>query len=140
MVDIACNTQNNETKHSITCFYVHSVESMATENVTLKPTPETLQYTYYHEPGLPRSWKSHGISGILKFSGISGKVMKFCLKLMKVMEKSWNFEIMAKRHGKVMEFDKRILHIYKSPPLHGNLSVSCSFCNVIMELFQKILI
>ncbi len=27
--------------------------------------------------GLPRSWKSHGISGILKFSGISGKVMEF---------------------------------------------------------------
>ncbi len=38
--------------------------------------------------GLPRSWKSHGISGILKFSGISGKVMEFRLKLMKVMEKS----------------------------------------------------
>ncbi len=27
--------------------------------------------------GLPRSWKSQGISGILKFSGISGKVMEF---------------------------------------------------------------
>ncbi len=41
--------------------------------------------------------------------------MEFRLKLMKVMEKSWNFVIMAKSHGKVMEFDKRILHIYKSP-------------------------
>ncbi len=30
--------------------------------------------------------------------------MEFRLKLMKVMEKSWNFEIMAKSHGKVMEF------------------------------------
>ncbi len=33
--------------------------------------------------------------------------MEFRLKLMKVMEKSWNFEIIAKSHGKVMEFDKR---------------------------------
>ena len=56
--------------------------------------------------GLPRSWKSHGISGILKFSGISGKVMEFRLKLTKVMEKSWNFEIRTKSHGKVMEFDQ----------------------------------
>ena len=65
--------------------------------------------------------------------------MEFRLKLMKVMEKSWNFEIMAKSHGKVMEFDKHILHIYKSLPLRGNLSVSCSFCKVIMELFKQIL-
>ncbi len=54
--------------------------------------------------GLPRSWKSHGISGILKFSGISGKVMEFLLILQRVnievmefcdtvMEKSW------KSHG-----------------------------------------
>ncbi len=28
--------------------------------------------------------------------------MEFRLELMKVMEKSWNFEIMAKSHGKVM--------------------------------------
>ncbi len=42
-------------------------------------------------------------------------------------------------HGKVMEFDQRILHIYKSPPLRGNLFVSCSFCKVIMELFKQIL-
>ncbi len=47
--------------------------------------------------GLPRSWKSHGISAILKFFGISGKVMEFRLKLMKLMEKSRNFEIMAKK-------------------------------------------
>ena len=40
--------------------------------------------------GLPRSWKSHGNSGILKNSGISRKVMEFRPKLIKVMEKSWN--------------------------------------------------
>ncbi len=63
-------------------------------------------------PGLPRSWKSHGFSGILKFSGISGKViefllkvdrvkfsgipgkvMEFLLKMDRIMEKSWNFKI-----------------------------------------------
>ena len=38
-----------------------------------------------------------------------------------------------------MEFDKRILHMYKSLSLHGNFSVSCSFCKVIMELFKQIL-
>ncbi len=37
--------------------------------------------------GLTRSWKGHGISGI------SGKVVEFSLKLTKVMEKSWGFEI-----------------------------------------------
>ncbi len=41
----------------------------------------------------------HGHGKVMEFSGISGKVMEFCLKLMKVMEKSWNFEIMAKSHG-----------------------------------------
>ena len=46
---------------------------------------------YYPFTGLPRSWKSYGISGIFKFSGISGKVMQFWLKLGRVMEKSWNF-------------------------------------------------
>ncbi len=70
-----------------------------------------------YTPGLPRSWKSHEISGILKFSGISGKVMEFCLKLMKVMEfcdtvmeKSW------KSHGKVMEFccDNFVATLYPS--------------------------
>ncbi len=45
------------------------------------------------------SWKSRGMSGILKFSRISGKVMEFKLKLTKVMEKSWNFEIRTKSHG-----------------------------------------
>ncbi len=40
--------------------------------------------------GLPRSLKSHGISGILQFSGISGKVMEIRLKLMKVMETTKN--------------------------------------------------
>ncbi len=39
-----------------------------------------------------------------------------------------------------MEFDKQILHIYESPPLCGNLSVSCSFCKVIREMFKQILI
>ncbi len=51
-----------------------------------------------HFPGLPRSWKNHGISGTLKFSEISGKVLEFLLKLGRVMEKSWNFEIGAKSH------------------------------------------
>ncbi len=45
--------------------------------------------------------------------------MEFCLKLMKVMEKSWNFEIIAKSPGKVMEFDKPVLHVYKSPLLRS---------------------
>ncbi len=42
--------------------------------------PYSSDLTKSHEipfTGLPRSWKSHGISGILKFSGISGKVMEF---------------------------------------------------------------
>ena len=88
---------------------------------------------------MPRSWKSHGISGILKFSGISGKVMEFCLKLMKVMEKSWNFEIMTKSHGKVVEFDKRVLHVYKPRPLRGRKfkqPVLCSFC-MVMEFCDR---
>ncbi len=61
-------------------------------------------------PGLLRSWKNHGISGVLKFSGISRKVMEFWLNwegswkrgrqrsgvFMQYghgyfMEKSWNF-------------------------------------------------
>ncbi len=36
---------------------------------------------------------------ILKFSGISGKVMEFWLKLGRVMKKSWNFGIRANCHG-----------------------------------------
>ncbi len=32
------------------------------------------------------------------------------------MEKSWNFETMAKSRGKVVEFDKRALHVYKKNP------------------------
>ena len=63
--------------------------------------------------GLPRSWKSHGISGIFKFSGISGKVMEFLLKLGKVMEKSWYFEIGA------MEFYDTVME--KSWKSHGIL-------------------
>ncbi len=47
--------------------------------------------------GLPQSWKNHGISGILKFSGISGKVMEILLRLWRVMQKSWNFEMRAKK-------------------------------------------
>ncbi len=35
------------------------------------------RYAIPGKSGLPRSWKSHGISGVLKFSGISGKVMEF---------------------------------------------------------------
>ena len=59
-------------------------------------------------PGLPRSWKSHdGISGNSKISRISGKVMEFRLKLTKVTETSWNFEIRTKSHGKVMELTNR---------------------------------
>ena len=49
---------------------------------------------------MPRSWKSHGISGILKISGISGKVMEFRVKLTMVMEKSWNFEKKDKKSWK----------------------------------------
>ena len=75
----------------------------------------------YDCTGLPRSWKSHGISGILKFSG---KVMEFWRKLGWVMEKSWNFEIWAKSHGKVMEFDKQILNSHELAPLRGSLSNS----------------
>ena len=37
----------------------------------------TLPRNFRYMTGLPWSWKSHGISGILKFSGISGKVMEF---------------------------------------------------------------
>ena len=71
--------------------------------------------------GLPQSWKNHGI---LKISGISGKVMEFLLKLGRVMEKSWNFEIGAKSHGKVMEFDKQMINSYESVPLCTSLSQS----------------
>ncbi len=47
---------------------------------------------------MPRSWKSHGISGILKFSGISGKV-KIQLMCMSI-KRSWNFVIRSwKSHG-----------------------------------------
>ncbi len=38
------------------------------------------------------------------------------------MEKSWNFEIGAKSHGKVMEFHKQILNSHESAPLHGSFS------------------
>ncbi len=66
-----------------------------------------------------------------------------------VMEKSWNFEIfwnfwkshgispkIDEGHGKVMEFDNRVLRVYKSPLLRGkrfNQPVLCSLCTV-MEL------
>ena len=43
------------------------------------------EYNVHHKSGLPWSWKNHGI---LKFCGISGKVMEFGLKLGRVMEKS----------------------------------------------------
>ena len=50
--------------------------------------------------------------------------MEFCLKLERVMEKSWNFENGAKSHGKVMEFDKQILSSHELGPLRGSLSNS----------------
>ena len=37
------------------------------------------------------------------------------------MEKSWNFEIGAKSHGKIVEFDNLILHSYELAPLCGTL-------------------
>ncbi len=40
------------------------------------------------------------------------------------MEKSWNFELGAKSHGKVMEFEKQILNSDGSAPLRGSLSKS----------------
>ncbi len=40
------------------------------------------------------------------------------------MEKSWNFEIGAKFHAKVMEFDKQILNSQESAPLRGSFSKS----------------
>ena len=67
--------------------------------------------------GLPRSWKSPGISGILKIYGISGKDMEFRLKLTKVMGKSWNFEIRTKSHG----IWPKGTTFYKSLLLRGNL-------------------
>ncbi len=42
-------------------------------------------------------------------SGISGKVMGFRQALRSVVEKSWNLE-RANHHGKVMEFDRQVLH------------------------------
>ena len=59
---------------------------------TLRKKEELKQLLRGAVSGLPRSWKSHGISGILTFSGISGKVIEVRLKLAKVM------------HEKVMEF------------------------------------
>ena len=67
--------------------------------------------------------------------------MEFHLKLMNVMEKSWNFEIMTKSHGKVMEFDneccmsttRRRYAARKSHQL-----VLCSFCTV-MEFCHMII-
>ncbi len=38
------------------------------------------------------------------------------------MEKSWNVEIGAKSHGKVMEFDKQILNSHESAPVRGSFS------------------
>ncbi len=55
------------------------------------------------------------------FFGISGKVMEFWLKLGRIMEKSWNFEIVAKSHRKVMAFDKEILNSHESAPLRCSL-------------------
>ena len=40
------------------------------------------------------------------------------------MEKSWNFEIGAKSHGKVMEFDKQILISHKAASLRDSFSKS----------------
>ncbi len=40
------------------------------------------------------------------------------------MEKSWNFDIGAKSHGKVMEFDKQILNSHELAPLCGSFSKS----------------
>ncbi len=57
--------------------------------------------------GLPWSWKNHGI---LKFSGISEKSHGFFFTN---WEGSWKFEIGAKGNGKIVEFDKRILHSYE---------------------------
>ncbi len=39
-----------------------------------------------------------------------------------VMEKSWNFEIGAKSHGKVMEFDKQILNSHALVSLQDSFS------------------
>ncbi len=50
----------------------------------------------------PQSWKNHVIFGILKSPG---KVMEFCLKLGRVIEKSGNFEIGAKSHGSSGMYD-----------------------------------
>ena len=53
-------------------------------------------------------WKSHGIwTNIWKGHG-----------------KAWNFEIIPKSHGKIMEFDKQIQHFSKSAPLCGSFSRS----------------
>ncbi len=40
------------------------------------------------------------------------------------MEKSCNFEIGAKCHGKVMELDKQIVNSHESAPVFGNFSKS----------------
>ena len=40
------------------------------------------------------------------------------------MEKSWNFEIGVKSHGKVMEFDKQIVNSLESAPLRDIFSKS----------------
>ncbi len=59
--------------------------------------------------------------------------MEFRLKLMKVIEKLWNFEIMAESHGNVMECDKRLLHVYKSPPLCGKKIQPTGFVLILLS-------
>ncbi len=63
--------------------------------------------------GLPRSWKSHEKSGILKITGISGKVME-------LSSGSWHLEFSAKCREKVMEFDKRVIHLSKTAQVGKN--------------------
>ncbi len=49
------------------------------------------------------------------------------------MEKSWNFDIRAKSHGKVLEFDKLFLTAFQNPT---NVCVDIEvmeFCYEVME-------
>ncbi len=46
--------------------------------------------------------------------------MEFRQKLGRVVEKSWNFEIGEKSHGKAMEFDKQILNSRESASLRDS--------------------
>ncbi len=48
--------------------------------------------------------------------------MEFGLKLGRVMENSWTFEIGAKSYGNVMEFYKQILNSPESGPQRGSFS------------------